>query len=73
MVVGEARSSHAGSSIQSVARALDLLEALSEDPLGLVDLGRRTGLQPSTTHRMLATLKARGYVERMACRSVSAS
>jgi IclR family acetate operon transcriptional repressor len=66
MVVGEARSSHAGSSIQSVARALDLLEALSQDKLGLVDLGRRTGLQPSTTHRMLATLKERGYVERMA-------
>jgi DNA-binding IclR family transcriptional regulator len=52
----------AGSSIQSVSRALDLLEALSREELGLVELGRRTGLQPSTTHRMLATLADRGYV-----------
>jgi DNA-binding IclR family transcriptional regulator len=51
-----------GSSIQSVSRALDLLEALSQEELGLVELGRRTGLQPSTTHRMLATLADRGYV-----------
>jgi IclR family acetate operon transcriptional repressor len=54
----------AGSHIQSVARALDLLEALGQEELGLAELGRRTGLQPSTTHRMLATLTARGYVQR---------
>jgi DNA-binding IclR family transcriptional regulator len=52
--------------VESVARAVDLLEALSEedDGVGLVELGRRTGLHPSTTHRLLATLTASGYVRR---------
>ena len=50
--------------IESVSRALDLLEAVANEELGLVELSRRTGLQPSTTHRLLATLKARGYVWR---------
>lgn len=50
--------------IQSLSRALDLLEALGDEELGLVALGRKTGLQPSTAHRMLATLSARGYVQR---------
>jgi IclR family acetate operon transcriptional repressor len=50
--------------VESVARALDLLEALAEGDVGLVELGRQTGLQPSTTHRLLATLRKRGYVRR---------
>jgi DNA-binding IclR family transcriptional regulator len=50
--------------IQSVGRALDLLEALSREELGLVELARRAKLHPSTTHRMLATLTQRGYVQR---------
>jgi DNA-binding IclR family transcriptional regulator len=50
--------------IESVSRALDLLEVLACEELGLVDLSRKTGLQPSTTHRLLATLRARGYVWR---------
>ena len=49
--------------VQSVWRALDLLEALAgEEPAGLVELAGRAGLQPSTARRLLATMAARGYV-----------
>jgi DNA-binding IclR family transcriptional regulator len=49
-------------SVQAVSRSFDLLEALaSADDLGLVELAGRTGLQPSTVHRLLQTLMARGY------------
>jgi DNA-binding IclR family transcriptional regulator len=61
---GSDQDVHRSSRIQSVGRALDLLEVLANEELGLVELGRRTGLQPSTTHRMLATLTDRGYVTR---------
>jgi DNA-binding IclR family transcriptional regulator len=48
--------------VQSVARCLDLLEALAAPgELGLVEIAKRTGLQPSTAHRLLATLTERGY------------
>jgi IclR family acetate operon transcriptional repressor len=50
--------------VRSVSRALDVIEALDAESLGLAELGRRTGLRPSTTHRMLATLSERGYVRR---------
>lgn len=50
--------------IQSVERALDLLETLSEEPdgLSLMELSVRTGLHVSTCHHLLATLFNRGYV-----------
>ena len=59
-------SAHAPRGVESVSRAFDLLEALADNELGLVELGRATGLRPSTTHRMLATLMQRGYVRRIA-------
>jgi DNA-binding IclR family transcriptional regulator len=50
-------------SVQSLERAFDLLEALSEGgELGVTELANRTGLVPSTAHRLLHTLAKRGYV-----------
>src|SRR5918999_5561532 len=50
-------------SVQSLERAFDLLEALSAGgELGVTELANRTGLVPSTVHRLLATLAKRGYV-----------
>jgi IclR family transcriptional regulator, acetate operon repressor len=51
-------------SVQSVDRAMLLLEALGEDEEGyrLTDLAIRTGLSPSTAHRLLTTLEKRRFV-----------
>jgi IclR family transcriptional regulator, KDG regulon repressor len=50
-------------SVQSLERALDLLEALAPGgELGVTELANRTGLVPSTAHRLLHTLAKRGYV-----------
>jgi IclR family acetate operon transcriptional repressor len=52
-------------SVQSVERAFDLVEALDAgDALGVTELAERTGLVPSTAHRLLATLAKRGYASR---------
>jgi IclR family transcriptional regulator, acetate operon repressor len=50
--------------VQSVERALELLEALAEpaEGRGVSELGRATGLPVATIHRLLATMAARGYV-----------
>ncbi len=57
------RQARQPSVVQSVARSFHLLEAVAtEDEIGLVELAHRTGLQPSTTHRLLATLVECGYV-----------
>lgn len=52
-------------SVQSVERALSLLEVLGEDEEGyrLTDLAARTGLSPSTVHRLLTTLEKRRFVQ----------
>ncbi|WP_245296766.1 IclR family transcriptional regulator [Rhizobium bangladeshense] len=50
--------------VQSVDRAMMLLEVLGEDEEGnrLSDLASRTGLAPSTVHRLLTTLEQRQFI-----------
>lgn len=52
-------------SVQAVDRALQLLEILGEDAEGyrLTDLSTRSGLSPSTVHRLLTTLEVRHFVQ----------
>jgi IclR family transcriptional regulator, acetate operon repressor len=51
--------------VQSVDRALDLLEALQPGvPLGVSEIARRAQLPTGTAHRLLGTLVGRGYVRR---------
>jgi IclR family transcriptional regulator, acetate operon repressor len=59
---GEADSREGG--VQSVDRALSIIETLAEDDEGyrLSDLAVRTGLSTSTVHRLLATLEKRRFV-----------
>jgi len=55
---------HEGSgTVQSIERALSLLEALedSRGEVGIAELSKRVRLHVSTVHRILATLVARGY------------
>lgn len=49
--------------VQSVERALDVLEAMARagTPLGISDVAAATGLADGTAHRLLRTLVARGY------------
>jgi IclR family acetate operon transcriptional repressor len=53
------------SGVQSVDRALSIIETLAEDDEGyrLSDLAIRTGLSTSTVHRLLATLENRRFVQ----------
>lgn len=51
--------------VQSVDRALQLLELLAANAGGirLSDLARQAGLAPSTTHRLLTALEQRGFAQ----------
>ena len=51
--------------VQYVDRALLIIETLAEDDEGyrLTDLAVRTGLSPSTVHRLLTTLEKRRFVQ----------
>ena len=51
--------------VQSLDRAFDILELLSRERKGLAltDIGKRLDLHKSTVHRILASLKDRGYIE----------
>ena len=55
----------ADGTVQSLVRALRLLEVLAEDDEGyrLVDLAQRAGLSTSTTHRLLTTLEQKRFVQ----------
>jgi IclR family acetate operon transcriptional repressor len=57
------RGREGGGTVQSIERALSLLEALedSRGEIGIAELSKRVGLHVSTVHRILATLVARGY------------
>jgi IclR family acetate operon transcriptional repressor len=52
--------------VAAVERAVAVLDALAEGELGTNEVARRTGLNPSTASRQLATLAAGGLVEHMA-------
>jgi DNA-binding IclR family transcriptional regulator len=54
----------AGGTLQTVDQALALLEHLAgaREPQALTRLSREFGTAKATTHRLLTTLKARGYV-----------
>src|SRR5207253_11066567 len=60
-----ADSDHRDGGVQSVDRALLIIETLAEDDEGyrLSDLSVRTGLSTSTVHRLLATLEKRRFVQ----------
>jgi len=59
-------NSRSGHHVQSVGRALDILEALAgaDEALGVTELARALGLKTPTTHNLLRTLVDRGYVAR---------
>lgn len=50
--------------VQSVERALDILDCLAEYPkgCGIIELSKNLNLSKSTIHRILSTLKYKGYV-----------
>jgi DNA-binding IclR family transcriptional regulator len=50
-------------SVRSVDQTLDLLELLAraDRPVGVTEIARNLGLSPSGVHRLLATLRDRGY------------
>jgi len=58
------KSAQTVASVQSLDRALTLLELIAdEDGLTLSDMAQRAGVAPSTAHRILTTLQAHNYVE----------
>jgi DNA-binding IclR family transcriptional regulator len=63
-VIEDRRPAKSGRGIQSVDRALDILEMLAQSRRGLalMELSARTGLNFSTCHHLLATMAKRGYV-----------
>jgi IclR family acetate operon transcriptional repressor len=68
-----AEVSRSAGSVQSVDRALSLLEelAVAEAPMGVGQLAERTGLPQGTAHRLLHGLLLRGYVRHDASRKYS--
>lgn len=52
--------------VQSLERALDIIEVLAVEPegLGVTEVANRTQLNKSTAHRLISTLASRGYLEK---------
>lgn len=58
-----------GTGVQSVERALDIVEVLAAvGPVGLSEVATAAGLAEGTTHRLLRTLVARGFARQDADR-----
>ncbi len=55
-------------SVQSLDRAFDIIELLSQESrsIPMTEIGRRLDLHKSTVHRLLTSLRKRGYVEQEA-------
>jgi IclR family transcriptional regulator, acetate operon repressor len=68
-----ADSARSTAAVQSVDRALALLETLAqaEAPMGVAEVAKRTGLAPGTAHRLLNSLLLRGYVRHDTARKYS--
>ncbi|MBO0595606.1 helix-turn-helix domain-containing protein [Nesterenkonia sp. E16_7] len=62
---------HRTQGVQSVDRALDILEVINAHggQLSLSELAGETGLPAPTAHRLLRTMIAKGYVRQLANRS----
>jgi IclR family acetate operon transcriptional repressor len=60
----------AGDGVQSLERAFDLVELLADAPgeVSLSALAARSGLAPSTIHRLMGTLVGRGWARRLPSR-----
>jgi IclR family transcriptional regulator, acetate operon repressor len=69
----EGRAPRAVGPVQSVDRALGVLETLAEAvaPVGVGEVADLTGLPQGTVHRLLQTLQQRGYVRRDRSRKYS--
>lgn len=50
--------------INSIDKALDLLELLAEEPLNLLELAERLDRPKSSLYRIITTLEERGYITR---------
>ena len=49
--------------VQSIERAMSIIEVLDEHgELGISEISDELGLEPSTVHRIVSTLKGLGYV-----------
>ena len=53
-------------SVQSIERVFDIIELLSseQDGMALTEIGKRLDLHKSTVYRLMAVLRARGYIEK---------
>ncbi|MDO4544566.1 MAG: IclR family transcriptional regulator [Bacillota bacterium] len=53
-------------SVQSIERALDIIEAVAveQEGLSLTEIAVKVGLHKSTAHRIIATLTKRGYLDK---------
>ena len=52
--------------VQSIDRALDIIEVLSQENegLGVTEIAGRIGLPKSTAHRIITTMAGRGYLNK---------